>query len=464
MRGTMIRTLRSGIAALACACAGLCFSGRAQEPLVISDVTVIFGSEDSRAAQTVVIDGERIQWVGQADAAVVPEGARVIDGQGKYLIPGLWDMHVHATAMPGFAPLYIANGVTGVRDMFGMFGAMPTQRVRDAILAGDAVGPHIVATGRIVDGPNPIWPMSRVAGDAEEGRAAVAALADAGADFVKVYSKLPRDAYVAILEEAAERGIPVDGHVPRGVGADEASRLGQRSIEHLTGVLEACAAAPRLGGEHSRAERTLHLVDKFDPQRGEKLFDVFVENRTWHCPTLTVLRAIASLDDAAFTDDERVRYMDPSWTGRWDPRADGRFRSFEREDWQAEKKRYALYLEVVGQMHARGVRLLAGTDVGNPYCFPGFSLHDELGLLVEAGLTPAEALATATRNPAEFLGMAGELGTVEAGKIASLVLLDGDPLADVGNTRRITAVVFRGRLFDRQALDAEIELLDRGPR
>jgi imidazolonepropionase-like amidohydrolase len=430
--------------------------------LAITGVTVIDATgAPARPRMTVVVTGDRITAVGKSGDVRVPQGAGVVDGNGKYLIPGLWDMHVH-TFGPSFGALYLANGVTGVRDMHAlnpdaMFG------MRKDVQDGKQPGPRIVAAGPLVDGPKPLVPGSLVAADAGQGREAVRNLKRMGADFVKVYTKLPREAYLAIVDEAKKQGLPVAGHVPESVSAAEASDLGQKSIEHLTGVTLACSekegdlrrevVAALATVDNSAAMELVGRIgaraaDSFSETKARALYARFVRNGTWQVPTLTVLRSLANLDDPKVNTDPRVKYMPPDlvhsyWSMRLAP-----------ETTAALRTRYRTCAGLVRSMHRAGVPFLAGTDTINPFVFPGFSLHDELGLLVaEGGFTPLEALQSATREPARFLGREKDLGTVEPGKLADLVLLEADPLADIHNTTKIAAVVANGRLLPRRELD-----------
>ncbi len=422
--------------------------------VVFRGVTVIDVRNGERTAErTVVVSGERIVAAGDGSLDA-PEGI-VVEAQGLFMIPGLWDMHVHATSSLRFPELFVANGVTGVRDMFTMGDV---KAVESRYVNGSALGPRVVGAGRILDGEQPFWPGSLEAKDADQGRAAVSELRADGASFIKVYSKLAPDTYRAIAAEAREQGIPFAGHVPSAVRAMEAARLGQKSIEHLSGVLAGCSTEEQriLSGELGYQERARLALETFDEERAATLFAAFAEHSTWHCPTLTVLRSIAHLDDADFVADERIRHLPSFWKDIWNPSNDWRFQSYTEQDWDSARAGWRKSLEVVGALHAAGVPLLAGTDCANPYCFPGFSLHDELGLFVEAGLTPLEALRTATWNPAVFLGLQDDLGAVEAGRLADLVLLARDPLEDIANTRSIVGVVANGRWIDADRVRALI--------
>jgi Amidohydrolase family/Tetratricopeptide repeat len=209
-------------------------------------------------------------------------------------------------------------------------------------------------------------------------------------------------------------------------------------------------------------ERKELTLETYSQQKAESLFSELKKNHTWQCPTLTVERSVAFLNDPSFTNDPRLKYMSRQIRSSWDPKADFRFKTRTTEDWALEKRAFRKEVEVVGAMQHAGVDILAGTDTLNPYCFPGFSLHDELNLLVQAGLTPMQALQAATLNPARFMGRETDLGTIETGKLADLVLLDANPLDDIANTRKINAVVYGGRLFPKASLDEmlnEVEAL-----
>jgi imidazolonepropionase-like amidohydrolase len=445
--------------------------------LVLEQVNVVdVRTGRVRTHQTVVLVQGRIASVGPARSAKMPSGARVVDAGGKYLIPGLWDMHVHA-AWPGidglFASLFVANGVTGVREMYGDKEIIRAWKAR---YESGEPWPRMIAAGHILDGPKPFWPGSTTVSTAEEARQAVDRLHAAGADFIKVYTRLPREAYVAAVSEAKRLGTYVAGHVPDSVTVAEASDLGQRSIEHLTGVALDCSKeadglrAERLAAADdpspaqtvkTYARQAQRILATQDSARCAALIKRLARNRTWQVPTLVVNRSFAFLDEEGFTADPRLRYMPEEVAKSWDWRSDFRFRERTPEDWAVSKRIYRRGVEIVGAMHRAGVPLLAGTDVINPFSFPGFSLHDELALLVEAGLSPAEALRTATLNPAIFFGETASMGTVEEGRRADLVLLDANPLENIGNTKKVHAVVLQGRFYDRATLDAWLAKADR---
>lgn len=451
-----------------------------ERALAFTHVTVIDATgSDALRDMTVVVRGDRIVRIGSAHDTRIPKGAHIVDGRGKYLIPGLWDMHAHPFAsqkafFPLFAlHLYLANGVTGLRDMFGPLAI--ERQWRTGIESGAIAGPRMLFGGSLVDGPKPAWPGSIAVGDAEAGRSAVRSQKSAGADFIKVYDLLPREAYFAIADEARKQGIPVAGHIPASVSAREASDAGQRSIEHLDlAILVACSTREEeLRAEALRAKGDAEIdnstalvlinsvaasaLDSYSEEKARALFSRMRENGTSIVPTLLVFVAEANMANQA---DPRLKYLPRALREEWRPDADF-LAAFSADDIALGKRLFPKYLQLVADMHRAGVRILAGTDsLGVPYCFPGSGVHDEMELLVKAGLTPMQALQAATRNPAEHLGLGDVLGTIEEGKRADLVLLDADPLAEIANIRKIAGVVSRGRLFDRRELDAMLEVIE----
>jgi imidazolonepropionase-like amidohydrolase len=263
----------------------------------------------------------------------------------------------------------------------------------------------------------------------------------ADADLVKVHDGLSRDAYFAVVDEARKLKLPVEGHVPVALTAAEVSRVGQKSIEHFTGLDEA----------------------KADVKKALELAAILRRNHTWLCPTLIMRQSYASLDDSTFAQDPRLKYVKPSWARRW-VRMTVDAVNTPREEWTSRRAVVQKEKALVGLLQRQGVKILAGTDEISPFCAPGFSLHDELALLVEAGLTPLQALQSATLNPARFFNLTRDLGTIEKGKLADLVLLDANPLRDIHNTQKINAVVVNGRLLDRQTLNQMLSKIEAAAR
>lgn len=432
----------------------------------IEHVTVVgIGGAATVTDATVTIVGDRIQSVRPSASAHVPRAARRIDARGKFVIPGLWDMHVHIFnngSHPGtdnhaiYFPLFIAHGVTGVRDMWSDAEDIKALRGwRRSIAAGTMIGPRVVAASPIFDGPPVDHPNSLPIATPAEGRAGVVAAKLAGSDFIKVYDRLPRAAYFAIADEARRQRLPFAGHIPFSIRATEAAEAGQASVEHLTGMEIACSSAEvqlfpkRVGKPRPNAL----MVASFDDAKCRRVARIFVAKRSWQDPTLVALRPNwrSSPEDST---DPRLRFVPAEERREW---AAFHARLLARQDTILRGQVYANYQRIVRSLDVQGVALLAGTDVGNPFIFAGSSLHDELALMVEAGLTPERALAAATINPARFLQREASLGRVAAGKLADLVLLDADPTRDIANVRRIAAVVSNGRYYDRVALDGLIE-------
>jgi hypothetical protein len=437
------------------------------QTLVLEHVTVIdVTGKPPKPDQTLVIEGENISRMGPAEKIRVPKNARAVNASGLYLIPGLWDMHVHIWETERTFPMFIANGVAGVRNTGGHLDEL--KRWREQTASRALLGPRLVICGPVVDGPNPSHPdHSILVHDAAEGRKAVDFLKANGADFVKVYDGVPREAYFAIADEAKKQRIPFVGHVPESIQNSEASNAGQASIEHLGLILEEVStnnneirkirSTPvKSPAEYpARITRQLQLaVDGYAPQKLAELAALYAKNGTWQVPTLVSTNVVAHARDASFAKDPRLAYVPSAERESWSPENNMFVKFSPPEYWVQRNAEVQKKLAVAGELHRAGVPFLAGTDSGGvPYTYPGFSLHDELAFLVQAGFTPMEALQTATLNPARFLGLSDQLGTIAPGKQADLVLLQANPLDDIHNTQKIRAVVVRGRYLDRAALD-----------
>lgn len=430
-----------------------------RQSLVVTHVTVI----DATGApplpdMTVVVNEKRIVTVGSSRDVRLPPHARVVDGRGKYLIPGLWDMHVHTVFGDWLPrnekvtlPLFVANGITGVRDMGSDLDVVKQWRAR--IEAGTLLGPRMVIAGPMLDGPVPRFPSSTPIANAADGRRVVDDLKAQGVDFIKIQSLIPRDGYFAAADEAKKLGITFVGHVPDAVRASEASNAGQKSIEHFTGIFEGASTIEDqlIVGPKSLGRN----VSTFDPERARKLVELMAKNQTWQVPTLVWERGQWLIDDIDLRHDPLTKYAPKAWTKRtWPMFVSSILTDMDTDPLPVRKQFVQMELDMTLAMFRAGVPFMAGTDTAaGVHIFPGFSLHQELALFVRAGLTPMQALQTATLNPARFLGRLDDMGTVEKGKLADLVLLDANPLDDIANTRRIRSVVLAGRYFGRADLD-----------
>ena len=433
------------------------FSGLAssqREPTVdvlITNVAVVDTQGGATRTASVAIRGATIDAVLPAGARV-PDAGSTLDGRGKFLIPGLWDMHVHLVFGDWFPdardvslPLFVANGVTGVRDMGSELDVV--QGWRKEIEAGRLIGPRILSSGPMLDGPKPRFPSSMPIGTPEEGRRAVAELKRRGADFIKLQSLIPREAVFAIAEEAKKQEIAFEGHVPDEMRASEMSEAGMKSFEHLIGIFEGSSPAEDEFLKGGKTERK--FLATYDSARTTALAAMLAKNQTWQCPTLVWERGGNLLDVSDFSGDTRVKYVPGLWKSKtWKRFTDEITAGYGSDDLATRKKFIEKELEVVAMLHKAGVPFLAGTDTpAGVHIFPGFSLHEELQRFVAAGFTPLEALQTATLNPARFFGMEEQIGAVEKGKFADLVLLSANPLEEIGNTQKIAGVVLNGRYF-----------------
>ena len=438
-RGAIVR-----LAAAAAIVASSPIPAIGQPSIAITRVSVIDGDAPSpRTDQTVVIDGNRIVRVGASGSVAVPPGARIVDGRGKFLLPGFWDMHVHTAISGGrdLLSLYVANGVTGVRDMAGDWDTLKSWR--SEIGRGQLVGPRIIASGPYLEGGDVPIPHL-LARNAVEASAGVDSLIALGVDFIKVHSQLNAESYFAIARRARERGVVFAGHVPRVVGSAAASDSGQKSIEHLLGIPAECtpadsvALAPRYTVQGA--------LGRCSSEDLAPLYEKFVRNGTYVTPTFTAQVEVAVWPTRAVPGDSLAHYLPKAvrdYVAQIFPMPDSIPPNADSVGRAILEKR----LRQVAAMQRAGVHILTGTDAPLRNSPPGFGLHEELALLVSGGMAPFEALRSATLEPARYFGMLDSLGTIAPGKLADLLLLDANPLQDIRNTRRISAVVANGRLY-----------------
>lgn len=443
----------SRISIIAAAC--LCSDALAQTTAItnVSVVDVVEGRV--MGERTVVLEGEQISAIVPAASFRPPDGATIVDANGMYLVPGLFDAHVHYVDRDTFGPLMIVNGVTFVRDMGGS-----TEEIiatRDGLNSGEILGPEMICTGAIVDGDPPVWPFSEPCDTPEEARAAVRKLHAAGVDQIKVYSKLEKEVYEAAIAEAKAIGLKAVGHIPESCTIEDAIAAGQASNEHMMAIeklLPALATDVDPGPDHSggtwASGRYWFLYPHVDKAALRTQLEKIAEAGMVQTPTLVVMAGIASIAGGNADEDPRMEYVPTFLRGFWSGPAYAGFAIFA-------SRALPHMQSMVGDLHVAGCTLMAGTDLANPYVFAGFSLHDELRLLTEAGVPASEALRAATIIPAQFMGVADRLGTVETGKTASLVLLLANPLEDIRHTSKIHAVFLRGKHYDRAALDALLE-------
>ena len=398
------------------------------QTITIDNVTIVdVANGRLQPRKTIVIDGKRIARIENASQAT--RAAATLDGTGKFVIPGLWDMHIHAQFTNDTArfhgtsevmlPLFIVNGVTGVRDLGSNLEA--TLSVRDSIAAHQLIGPRMLVSGPMIDGPTTRYAAAIKVATPEEARAAVRMLKERGVDMIKTQTLIPRDAYFAMAAEATRLGIPFEGHVPREITAMEAVTARQRSFEHMIGVSDTSAT----------------------------LIAALAKNRVWQCPT--VINSVGTAAD--FLNDPGLPFWLRASVEGWRRTAVSRLEAPDSAQ-RAFDERVTRRLALIKKLFDANVPFLAGTDAPAGYdLVPGTSIHRELELFVRAGLTPLQALQTATLNPAVYFGKTAEWGAVAPGKTADLVILARNPLVDIANTRSVAAVVADGRYYAPRELD-----------
>ena len=421
------------------------------------------------ADQAVAIRGGDIAAVGD-DAAVAAawRASRTVDAGGRYLMPGLWDMHVHFGGGPALVeenqallPLYIAHGVTTIRDASG---DLPEQVLawRDQIASGQLDGPQLFTSGAKIEGIDPVWKGTIEVGSEAEVDAALDREQRARVDFVKITDNtLKPELFLYAVSEAKKRGLRTSGHIPMALTVDQAIDAGISSIEHLdyaykAGVAdEAAIAADFAAGRIDRAAANRRLDAGFDRDTAMAAYRRFAERGVAVTPTLNGGRILDFLDVDSHADDSYLAYIGPGLRKTYAWRVE-RAAKATPEEVAVRHAHYEKVAAVLPMLQEAGVRIMAGTDAGflNSFNYPGAGLHDELSLYVRTGLTPAQALVSAIRAGPAWFGKLDRYGAVAPGKAADLVLLDRNPLADIEAIRAIHAVVVRGKLYDRAALDA----------
>jgi len=436
-----------------------------------SIIDVVAGK--SIADQTIIVRGPHILSIGARRETSVPPGALVVDGTGKYVMPGLWDMHGHLFQNAGHPgtdehrtqfPLYLANGVTGVRDMWTNLEELPVVRGwNDDAAAGRLMAPRISPTGPMIDGPGGILPHVAIITSAVDARRVADSVAAGGARALKIHGAVSRDAFFALAARSKEIRVPLIGHVPAAVAVREAIAAGQTDIEH-NGASDGCATSEaEAEAMRLRVDKTQHpppgkvqqlLLDAYDEQRCSDLLTQLVQRHIWVTPTLVAAQYRLVPTDPTISNRDELRYVAAADRAAWTASRNAGLGRAAPAEAETRRQVFAAQVRLVGAMQRAGVSLMVGTDVTNNWLVTGFSVHDELALFVRSGMTTAEALRAATITPAKYLGAIDSLGTVGPGKAADLVLLDADPLLDIGNTKKIRAVFIRGRYLDRAALDA----------
>lgn len=412
-------------AIIACSCS----TSPAAGTLEVRHATIIDPRSGTIAADRCIrIAGDTI--TGIADCAPAPDTA-AIDARGRWVIPGLWDMHVHtvwhAEVYPAFFEAFVRSGVVGVRDMGGNLDVL--QQARWYLEQPDTIGPYLVAPGPFLDGPEPVHPAFSLALETrEDGMKAVRIIAARGADFVKLYTLLPADAAMGALAEAQRRGLPVVGHLPASMDVDTAVRNGMSGIEHM---------AVEVGG-------LCDLDDPADPCAG--VFAQLREADIALTPTLIVRKRRGELDLPGILERARVDEMPEVVATDWLAQREKLLDTLTTKAWQGRRAQFIRERALTERAIREGARVLAGSDAGVLFVPPGVSIHDELCLLVDAGMSEIEALRAATADATEVLGLEGR-GTIREGARADMLILRSNPLEDIANTRDIEFVILGGALL-----------------
>ena len=425
--------------------------------LVFTDVTVAPMDRDTTLAhQTVIVRGDKIAAIAPAASVTIDPGAKKIDGTGKWLMPGLADMHVH-TWSEGDLTMFVAAGVTTVRNMFGSEQHLAWKK---AIAEGKQFGPTLVTASPILDGDPPVWPGSIVLTKPDEVDGVVAGLKGKGYDFLKPYARLEKPVYDALVVAAKKHGMTLQGHVPKAVGLDAALAAGQRSIEHLDGWLEALSSAGEKQPGESYWKAMGRVVEKIDESKIAALVEKTKQAGTYNCATLIVLAQMARLDDIESIEKQAkwLSLIPSEVRTTWNPKNDFRLKTVDADDFKAMRTANLVRNKIARVLATSGAPMIVGTDTGNPYVIPGEGMHDEIELLVAAGAPRPRVMRAATADAAAFLGTPGTAGVVAVGARADLLLVGVDPL--VKPLPLVPdGVVLRGTWLPKSELDAKLAAL-----
>ena len=453
--------------------------------VAIKNVNIIDAQKGLQAHKTVFLKGNRIIKITGSEAPTISSPTKLIDGTNKYLIPGLWDAHVHLSFIKELTPamfrLFLAHGITSIRDTGGQLPLVLPEREKARKDPKNTprvmiAGPLLDGVPTVYDGSTPFNPHLGIgAGSVEQAAKNADEMIAAKVDLLKAYEMLTPEAFQTIINKGKNAGLPITGHVPLSMDVVEASALGMSSMEHLRNLEFACSkdwkellikrqqmlfeGKEEIGSTLRRnihtAQRT-HAVQNQDPQRRTVVLQQLAKNETWQIPTMSIM--MAGAERFITREDWKASFnlLPTPVKNKW---------KTDLEQYAATPvpdatKAYAnWFFEMIGHLKAAKVPIMAGTDCPIFFLTPGYSLHEELALLVKGGLSPLEAIEAATLKPAQYFNIDQELGLIQEGFLADLVLLDANPLEDIRNTIKINAVIREGKLHDRVALDAILQEL-----
>jgi imidazolonepropionase-like amidohydrolase len=458
------------------------------EAICIGNVTVVDPIDGEMPDQTLIIEDGKIRRMGPANSFRLDEKNTIVDGRGKYLMPGLWDAHVHFAYLEELAPsmfdLFLAYGITSVRDTGGKIDFV--KKWKAASEANPSGAPRVMIAGPLLDGTPTVYdgstadypPLGLGSKTPEDVVAKVAELDEQGVDLLKAYEMLSPEQFRSVLAEARERDLLVTGHVPLSMDVISAAEAGLNSMEHIRNLEMSMAgnweelreerrqllAAGReeVGGIlRSRIHTTqrVRAIEAITPEQEAKVLQALADHEVWQIPTLTLIRAGLYLPFRRSDWRTSMQYLPPQMEQQW---LEG-ISSFASTGMNDNQKTYRNWcFSMIPKIHEAGIPIMAGTDCPIFFLTPGLSLHEELWNLEEAGIPTDEVLKTGTINPAKYFGMEDELGRVQEGYWADLLLLDANPLEAIRNTQKIRAVIKQGKLYDREMLDELLEELDKG--
>lgn len=450
--------------------------------LCIQNITTIDPTDGPREGQTVIIKEGKILRISPTAELRLSDKNQIIDGTGKYLIPGLWDAHVHFAYMDYLAPsmfdLFLLYGITSVRDTGGEI--MFVKKWKDAALANPTDAPRVMIAGPLLDGMPNVYdgsdpghpPLSIGSGSVEALEKLILRLDSLGVDFLKAYEMLSPEQYYKVMEMAKRLGLKVTGHVPLSMDVIGASNAGLNSMEHMRNLEISCAsnAEELLIQRHTMMKKgknlpggvlrsSIHAAQRevalknYDDNKANEILQVLLKNQTWQIPTLALNTGQTRMPYGRPEWQESFTYLPDTVEAMWkkitsavDPSEVTGFRK-QYSDWM---------LMMAGKVHKAGIPMMAGTDTPIGFLTPGLSLHEELVVMTEAGISPAEALKTATVNPAKYFNLENELGSIKESYWADLLILDANPLEGIRNTQKIFGVIKQGKYYN-QAMLADIK-------
>jgi len=422
----------------------LFFCSEPKPDIVFKNINVLpMTAEIIYKNQTVIVRNEKIIETGSSEVIEIPENSVIIDGENKYLLPGLSDMHVHAWTENDMV-LFIANGVTSVRNM----GGAPIHlELRKKIEDGEIPGPNIYTAGPVLDGYPPFWPESVEIEGPIQAQKTVYEQKQTGYDFIKIYNNLSRPAFDAIVENAKKYEMPVAGHIPFDVPLEYALQSGIRSIEHFEGYGIALLAEKSVYKNNWQYSMTFSWLDS-DNKKLNDIVSKTGQAKVWNCPTMIAFENMFIDPDSVnrILNRPEMKYMPHKAIENWTNR------NYSKEIAKNAQDVFNSRQKLLQKMKKYNCPLLIGTDCGNPFTVPGFSIHDEMACFVRAGFTPFETLKIATVDANEFLQSDNNSGMIKPGHIANLICIDKNPLKDIKNMRQLYGVMVRGKWYSKSQI------------